>query len=666
MTSKGNRLFGLLATVLVASAIWPVAAMAALSYPVESVSFQGTTGYIAGGGTTSGFISATSDGGVAWRSTIAEGRFMYAVSVSTDSAAAMAVGDFDGARATANSGTTWTAEEPLLSRVGTNLRGVAYMSGNRRVVVGGIQSPMKYAVIASSVSGGSWSTHFQGPVYLPPDEDTDPTPTDAIMSAVDAAPGGNVAWAVGTNRSLNPQSTTGEAMIYKTTNGSDWATQTASGSYNITGVTAVDESTVFVGSSNNRVLRTTNGGSTWTPLTPTSSVTINAIDAVDADTVVIVGDAGKVAVTTNASAATPTWTLKPAGTTNALLGVKMLDATHWVVVGDKETILRTSDGGATWAGSTAAAAPTVAITSPAAGSLLSGTSIVASGTATDGSGVGVAKVQVRLQRADGQYWSGSAWTASETWLQATPEDNDAGLVKWEAAVLPDTSTAGSGATLSARAIDGFGLVGPVVSIASNAPTAITPRATSVVAGYNSYVSIGGALASGGNGVSGKSVRLLSAAGSVLAATTTGADGAFSFSVKPALRTTYRFSFVGDGSYIASNAQVTVAPKAYVGKPSTPSSVKRNRYFKAYADLKPRHTAGSKAMTFTFERYQRKSSGGYGWVRLKTASAKAANRYSYSRCTVRVKLAKGSWRVSATHSDAGHATTTSSWRSFRVK
>lgn len=638
--------------------------MAALSYPVESVSFHdASAGYIAGGGTTSGFVSATSNGGTTWRSTIAENCFMYSVSASTDSGAAMAVGDFDGARVTANSGNTWTAEAPLLSRIGASLRGVAYLSGNRRVAVGKLSSAMDPAVIASSVSGGAWNIDFEGPIYLPPDEDTEATLTRASFSAIDAVQGSSTAWAVGTNWSLNPQSTTGEALIYKTTNGSSWTTQTASGSYNISCVTAVDSNTAFIGSTTNRVLKTTNGGSTWSPLIPTTSVAIRAIDALDANTVVIVGDAGRIVVTTDGGT---TWTAKTSGTTNALLGVDVIDASHWVVVGDKETILRTADGGTTWAGSTSAAAPTVAITSPAADSLLSGTSIVASGTASDGSGVGVAKVQVRLQRADGMYWMGSAWTASETWLSASPEDNDAGLVKWEAAVLPDASTAGSGATLSARAIDGFGLVSPVVSVASNAPTAITPRATSVVAGYNSYVSIGGALTTGGNGVSGKSVRLLSAAGSVLAAATTAADGSFSFSVKPALKTTYRFSFAGDGSYIASNAQVTVAPKAYVGKPVTPSSVKRNRYFKAYSDLKPRHTAGSKAMTFTFERYQRKSSGGYGWVRIKTASAKAANYSSYSRCTVRVKLAKGSWRVSATHSDAGHATTVSSWRSFKVK
>jgi hypothetical protein len=524
---------------------------------------------------------------------------------------------------------------------------------------------MEAAVIASAVGAGAWNINFEGPFYAPPAEDQDPPATHASLSAIDATSSGNVAWAVGNNWTLRQGFTTYEALIYKTDNaGSEWATQTVSGYHNVTSVAAADANTAFIGCASNRVLRTTDGGTTWTALASPTTIAVRAIDALDANTVVVVGDAGKIAWSSNASAATPTWTSSTIAGGNALLGVKMIDATHWIVVGDKETILRTSNGGATWAGSTAAAAPTASITSPTADTLLSSPSIVASGTASDGFGVGVAKVEVRLRRADGQYWTGSAWSASETWLPASTDD---GWKTWEAEVLPDSSEAGGAATLSARVTDGLGLVGVAKDVAALHSTAIAPYATSVVAGYNAYVAIGGRLTSSGNSLSGKSVRLLSSAGAYLGATTTGADGGFAFNVKPASASSYVFSFPGDASYAsASSAQVKVTPKAYVGTPVVPSRVYRTKYFKAYSDLKPKHTVGSWSEKFYFERYQRLPSGKYGWARLKTVSAKAATRLSYSRCTVSVKLAKGKWRVQAMHSDSGHAASYSGWRGFTVR
>lgn len=669
MKLKGVRVLRPLIAAAALLALWPASAFAIPSYPVTAVSFHdANVGYITGGWTGNGFVSTSGDGGVTWHAATAPTPFMFSVAASLDSADAMAFGDIDAVRATSDSGSTWSTTQPLLSRVGTKIYGSAYLSGGRRVAVGKIESPMNYAVIASAVGAGDWEIDLEGPKYpLPVNEDDPPqTLTNAVMRAVDAAPGETVAWAVGTNFSLNPQSATGEALIYKTTeSGSDWATQTVTGVHTVTSVTAADDNTAFIGCSSKRVLRTLNGGDNWAVLSAPTAIAINGIDALDANTVVVVGDGGKVSWTTNASAATPTWTtpVTIAGGNN-LLGVKVIDATHWVVVGDKETIVRTSDGGATWTGSTAAAAPSVAITAPTAGSLLSSSTVAAAGTATDGSGVGVASVQIRLRRADGQYWAGgSTWSASETWRSATSTD---GWQTWDAP-LPDASEYGAAATLSARATDGLGLVGAVKEVAALRSTAIAPYATSLVPAYNAYVAIGGRLTTSGNPVAGKPVRLLSSAGAYLGATTTGADGGFRFNVKPSSASYYRFSFVGDAGHGASSsALVKVTPKAYVGKPAVPSKVKRNKYFKVYADLKPKHKVGSWAAKFYFERYQRLRSGKYGWVKKKTVNAKAANRLSYSRCTVRLKLAKGKWRVRAMHSDAGHATSYSGWRGFTVR
>ena len=65
----------------------------------------------------------------------------------------------------------------------------------------------------------------------------------------------------------------------------------------------------------------------------------------DADTVVAVGDFGTILKSTDGDA---TWTRQSSGTTNWLYAVSFTDANTGTVVGDLGTILRTTDGGATW------------------------------------------------------------------------------------------------------------------------------------------------------------------------------------------------------------------------------------------------------------------------------------------------------------------------------
>jgi putative cell wall-binding protein len=137
----------------------------------------------------------------------------------------------------------------------------------------------------------------------------------------------------------------------------------------------------------------------------------------------------------------------------------MLDAKRWIVVGDHETILRTNDGGATYAGPTNTTLPAVAITSPATGSSLGSTAVAIEGTSTDGFGIGVAKVEVRVRRgADNKYWNTSAWvTSADTWIAADRTDASNGFDAWNKTVsLPDTSSIGSHLYLEARATDGLG------------------------------------------------------------------------------------------------------------------------------------------------------------------------------------------------------------------
>ncbi|MDF1542192.1 MAG: hypothetical protein P1P71_03670, partial [Anaerosomatales bacterium] len=102
-----------------------------------------------------------------------------------------------------------------------------------------------------------------------------------------------------------------------------------------------------------------------------------------------------------------------------------------------------------------AAAPTANTSDPLDNDVLTGTSKTISGTASDGTGSGVASVEVRIARSDGQYWTGSGWTGTETWVAA------AGTTNWTYAWSLDAGQNNGPLTytITARATDGVGLVG---------------------------------------------------------------------------------------------------------------------------------------------------------------------------------------------------------------
>jgi len=132
------------------------------------------------------------------------------------------------------------------------------------------------------------------------------------------------------------------------------------------------------------------------------------------------------------------------------------------------------DGGATIAASATDAitlhtsVPTVAFSGPAAGFSLTQGSVNIAGTASDVGGT-VNSVVVRIRRGDGSSWTGSAWTAADTWLPASTAN---GFANWTASFTPDPDVQGSGeiVTLSARATDAHGLVGTAnPGVASGVP-----------------------------------------------------------------------------------------------------------------------------------------------------------------------------------------------------
>lgn len=86
-----------------------------------------------------------------------------------------------------------------------------------------------------------------------------------------------------------------------------------------------------------------------------STYTFNEIDMLDKDTGWAVATSGKIAKTTNGGI---NWSAVTSGTSNALYGVKAVDANTVVVVGASNTIRRTTNGGASWVSVAPSMSPT--------------------------------------------------------------------------------------------------------------------------------------------------------------------------------------------------------------------------------------------------------------------------------------------------------------------
>ena len=278
-------------------------------------------------------------------------------------------------------------------------------------------------------------------------------------------------------------------------------------------------------------------------------------------------------------------------------------------------------------------------------------------------------MQVSLQRGAGEFWNGSSWTATQTWHDATTSD---GWETWSATQSIDTTVGGLVAW--ARSRDGMGQYSTSQSVASGgytkAATTVALAKTSIVGvGYGAKTTVSGTLRSGStSGLTPRTVQLKKGS-TVVASTTTGGGGAFSFYFLPAnVATTYTVAFPGDDAFLSSSANVKITPKASIGRPVAPTA-KRYRYFTTYAYLSPKHSSGAGGSRFYFYKYQKLSSGKYGYVYKKSAAASTVNSTSYptkSKVKARVKLPAGKWRVKVKHADSGHATTESSYDYFRVR
>jgi hypothetical protein len=511
----------ILAMGVFAAVILPAGLAFGVTVPAQSflaVSFSDLShGYIAGGySDIDGVLAVTSDGGVTWRPTQFPNRRTWAVGSSTDGSSATASADyFDTAIATTNSGGTWASGTPVFGGVlgfaGTShINDVAYLSGGR-VAVGqqeGTASNGNVAVIAQEV-GGIWTPDFF-PLY-PPLIDGTPVPSFATLTSIDATAGGSIAWAVGTEYSLPQNAQVKSSLVYKTTDGgATWAADAGAGPMlaELSAVTAVDANVMFAtqapGGVGSRKIRRRSAAGAWDEVTTALGFQANALDAYDADHLVVVGDAGKIYYTANAQASTPTWAaLTTTGSTNNLYGVQMTGPGSWTVVGGNETNVRFTNDGATQAGSYGLGNPVPVILAPTSG--FSRPVAAINGTASD-SGSGVLKVEVRIQRANGDYWTGATWVSDVTgnrWNSAS------GTTSWSYTPLPSET---SNLTISVRATDGMGLQATTAVNSSGAGIDLTPPTTTSDAGAT-YSTSGGTIKltasdnAGGSGVASTWYRL---------------------------------------------------------------------------------------------------------------------------------------------------------------
>jgi hypothetical protein len=124
---------------------------------------------------------------------------------------------------------------------------------------------------------------------------------------------------------------------------------------------------------------------------------------------------------------------------------------------------------------------------------------------------------------------------------------------------------------------------------------------------------------------------------------------------------YRFWYNGTSETPPTvSAVALVTPRASVGTPVAPKTMRLGTTYSVYGSLRPRHTAGTKPVRVY--RY-RKVSG--HWKSYGYANATAYNYSTYSRYKVRMRLTtKGSWRLRAyAPADSKHAATWSKYYDY---
>ena len=173
-----------------------------------------------------------------------------------------------------------------------------------------------------------------------------------------------------------------------------------------------------------------------------------------------------------------------------------------------------------------------------------------------------------------------------------------------------------------------------------APTEWTVNPTSKIITYGQGVILNGTLMSNGAAVGGLWVDFAQAttqSGSyevmykVTAPSGPYATGTYSIAVMPMQTMYYRFQWEGDADYLASDSDVIpVQVKPSLGKPSCPSSVKKNKKFTVKGSVKPGQGVSP---AVKIKAYRQKNNG--AWVGYKTYGSKVSG----TKYTASIKISK---------------------------
>jgi photosystem II stability/assembly factor-like uncharacterized protein len=543
---------------------------------------------------------------------------------------------------------------------------------------------MLLAVPATARAADSlaWARTFAGPADIPnPNPDLAPIPVAGALNSVSFGDSDHV-WAVGVriNNVSFGLGTRDSLVAYSADGGSTWSSGTAGVAVELHAVSAVsaseawavgDRGTIvhFSAGSWSRVtvagwpvakafrgvafadslhgwavgdgggvVYTANGGSTWRIITaPGTGSALRCVTLASSTTAIAVGDAGlmrHLTATTSSS--------RSSGTGDDLYGVTFSDAGHAWAVGERATIVKSGDGGATWSAATR--------TLPGGRTLaeLTMRSIAFSGSYT---GIIVGINQWVWRTSDG----GATWSPERLYDASTPDDYELrGVAFGGSYVSPVCVGRGYGGTLDdsddkSRVYRGTwtGITPAPVTTSNAAPyyqdTATIDLTASVPVGGSDVAATYYTL-NGGSQVESSTVRVT--------AVGTYALRFWSVDVSGTVEIPHSLTFT-----------VAATPSS-AGIPSAPmfsaTTITHGRAFTVYGFVN-RHTAGTSPIRLYFYRYK----SGH-WVSYKNTTAKVSDFLNFSRYLDSTSVPyAGTWRVRARNVDSGHSHY-SAYKTFTVR
>jgi len=319
---------------------------------------------------TNGRVLNTIDGGLTWAAQTSNTTNRLNSVVFTDSINGFVYGDSGTRLVTTNGGTTWTASKVMNNHINSTF----FINVNKGWGV--TESNSDSTTIYKTIDGGkTWSPYWTGSDRAL----TSVTFVDSLKGWT-VGHGGRILWTTNGGSTWTATSSgmttplisvhfltpllgwaVGEqGGIVKTTDGgTNWTAGKIPETGYLNGVYFLNKDTglVVAGFGTKQIYKTYDGGNTWkTMTTPKTNYFLNSVQFTDGSVGWSVGLDGVILKTVNKG---ESWTEQTSGTTNALWGfhffkpantgtVINFNDTLGYAVGDKGTILKTSNGGAVW------------------------------------------------------------------------------------------------------------------------------------------------------------------------------------------------------------------------------------------------------------------------------------------------------------------------------